>query len=176
MAKAKRPQRPRSKPCILIVDDVLGEADAKRQLFFGVAAALARTPDDVTQSDLHRADLALVDFVLEEWEANPSLPIAEHPKDGVALAAVFRSHTNGEPPTAFALHSGRLDGLSGGLPPGSHLHVIARANNVEWVFSKNDRDNVVPMKRQVLSLARALRRLPSRWPTGQPKQMRRILE
>lgn len=176
MAKARRAQAAKTKPCILIIDDELDEADAKRQLFSGSADALARTPGDVSSADLRRADLALVDFVLDEWVVDSSAPLATHPKDGVALAAVLRSHAGGEPPTAFALHSGRLDGLSGGLPPGSHLHVIARANNVEWVFSKNDRDNAVPLRQQVLSLAKVLRDLPARWPTGQPKQMRAILE
>jgi hypothetical protein len=94
----------------------------------------------------------------------------------VALAAVLRSHTGIDSQKAFALHSGRLDGLSGGLPPASHLHVIARLNNLEWVFSKTDTDNARPLPQQVLSLARALGRLPSTWPTSQPGRMRTILE
>ena len=176
MARARRSQRTVSRPCILIVDDELDEAVAKRQLLGSAAETLPRTPDDVTLADLRRADLVLVDFVLDQWMVDPSVPASVHPKDGVALAAVFRSHSSSELPTAYALHSGRLDGLSGGLPRGSHLHVIARANNVEWVFSKKAGDDAVPLRQQVLSLAKALQDLPSGWPTNQPKRMRTILE
>jgi hypothetical protein len=174
MTKARRTKAP--KPCILIVDDDLEDADARRLSFADVADALARTPGDVTARDLERANVVLIDFALHEWEMDPSRPIAEHPKNGVALAAVYRSHSNARMQKAFALHSGRLDGLSGGLPPASHLHVIARANNLEWVFSKTDTDNARPLPEQVISLARGLSRLPDSWPTTQPSRMRKILE
>ena len=176
MAIARRSQRTVSRPCILVVDDEFDEAVAKRQLFGSAAETLQRTPDDVTLADLRRVNLALVDVALDQGSVHPSVPVSLRPKDGVALAAVFRSHTSAEAPTAYALHSGRLDGLSGGLPPSSNLHVIARANNVEWVFSKNADDNAVPLQQQVLSLAKALQHLPSRWPTAQPKRMREIVE
>jgi hypothetical protein len=161
----------------LVVDDNFEEADAKRILMLGEARVIPRVPSDVTVADLRAADLVLLDLVLDDWPFDPSRSPAEHPKDGVALAAVLRSHSDvDQAPTAFALHSGKLDGLSGGLPPRSHLHVIARANNLEWVFSKSDDENSCPMQQQVLALASGLRQLPKTWPTAQHKRMRSILE
>jgi hypothetical protein len=165
-----------SRPCILLVDDNPEEARAKSLLFLRLADARVREPVEVTARDLRDADVVLVDYLLKDWPVSDAQSLAEHPKDGVALAAVLRSHTPWDSPTAFALHSGRLDGLTGGLPPASHLHAIARMNNVEWVFSKVDVDNARPLRDQVLSLARALRRLPKTWPTGKPSRMREILE
>ena len=162
-------------PCILIVDDDLEEADSKRILFSRLAEPVARTPDGVTSGDLRRADLALVDFALEHWRFDRP-EIAEHPNDGVALVAVLRSHCAANRSTAFALLSGKVDGLTGGLPPRSHLHQIARANNVEWVFSKNDRENAFPLRKQALSLATAMRDSPKAWPRKQPARMRKIVE
>lgn len=176
MAKARRTKRAQPKPCILIVDDKLEDADAKRLLLIDAADALSRTPSEVTEHDLRRADVVLVDYVLEDWQTDASRPIIERPNNGVALAAVLRSHSSSTSQKAFALHSGRLDGLSGGLPPASHLHVIAKSNNLEWVFSKTDTENSRPLREQLLSLSRAMEQLPSGWPTSQPSRMRTILE
>jgi hypothetical protein len=119
MAERRHSRNVAKRPCILVVDDNLSEAHAKRLLFSQSVESIARTPDDVTLNDLKRADLALVDLVFDEWVFDlSSRSIAEHPNDGVALAAVLRSHCTNNPPTAFALHSGRLDGLSGGFLPG----------------------------------------------------------
>lgn len=74
MARARRSQRTVSRPCILIVDDELDEAVAKRQLLGSAAETRPRTPDDVTLADLRRADLVLVDFVLDQWMVDPSVP------------------------------------------------------------------------------------------------------
>jgi hypothetical protein len=176
MAKARRVRTRVAKPCILIVDDVLEEAEAKRLMFSSAGDVLPRTPGDVTAHDLRRADVVLIDFALDGWELDATRPIAERPINGVALAAVFRSHSTASSQKAFALHSGRLDGLSGGLPPASHLHLIARSNNLEWVFSKTDTDNARPLQEQVLSLARALHQLPPTWPVSQPTRIRKNLE
>ncbi len=74
------------------------------------------------------------------------------------------------------LRSGKLGGLSGGLGPRSHLHQIARANNVEWVFAKKKEENLFPLEQQALSLAIAMRDLPEEWPVESPRRMREILE
>lgn len=176
MAKARRARPRAAKPCILIVDDVLEEADAKRLLLSGAADVLPRTPSDISAHDLRRADVVLVDFALDAWEREDTRPLSERPLNGVALAAVLRSHVSAKSQKAFALHSGRLDGLSGGLPPASHLHIIAKSNNLEWVFSKTDTDNARPLREQVVSLAHALGSLPASWPVSQPTRMRNVLE
>jgi hypothetical protein len=168
-------RKSRKAPCILIVDDKIEDADATRLLFSRSVATIPKTPDEVTVGDLERADLALVDQVLDEWRFDrPN--VAEHPKDGVALSSVLRSHCARDRPTAFALLTGELDGLSRGLPPRCHLHQIARANNVEWVFSKNPSENDLPVSTQALSLEAAMRALPRIWPRNQPYKMRGILE
>jgi hypothetical protein len=166
----------RNLPKILIVDDRIEDADAKRLIFDGVATARPLTPGDVEETDLKWADVVLVDFKLTEWKTDTRLSIGERPADGVALAAVFRSHSPWKLPVAFALHSGQLDQLSGGLTAARHLNSIARVNNLEWVFSKNDAETSLPMRDQVISLARAVRRLPKDWPTERPAQIRSAVD
>jgi len=162
-------------PSILIVDDDLEQADAAALPFSRVATVKTRTPGDVSESDLAGADVVLIDYVLDDWHPD-SESIASHPKDGVALAAVLRSHLAKGATTALAIHSGQLDGLSCGLTPQSHLHLIARINNVEWVFSKKEAENARPRREQVLSLARAIRSLPTKWPANNQSRIRKILE
>lgn len=176
MAKKQGRKGSRKPLSILIVDDHLDEAQTTALAFAGVANVQSRTPDEVTEADLQRAQVVLVDFVLEDWAADDARAIAEHPANGVALAAVFRSYAPLDSRTAFALHSGKLDGLSGGLTVACHLHSIARLNNVEWVFSKRSSDNERPMRDQVLSLAQAMHRLPASWPNNQPRRIRTIVE
>lgn len=176
MARQGRKATSKHPLSVLIVDDHLEEAQATALIFSGLAHAEARTPDEVTEADLQRAQVILIDFVLENWIADDSRSIAEHPANGVALAAVFRSYAPLDSKTAFALHSGQLDGLSGGLTVDSHLHSIARLNNVEWVFSKKSSQNERAMRDQVLSLARALRELPASWPVRVPKRIRAVVQ
>jgi len=176
---AKQSRRTSSpKPCLLFVDDNLEEAEAKRGLIGSRATTIARTPDDVTRNDLKCADVVLVDFVLTDWlESDRADSLAKQPKDGLALAAVLRSHCEATwPPTAFALHSARVQELAGGLPPRSRAHVIARTNNLEWVFSKRNNENVRPVADQVLALAEAVGALPTKWPSQDLGRMRRSVE
>lgn len=176
MVKHGRTKTKKNSLCILIVDDQLEQAKATALSFPSSATTIARTPDEVTEADLQCAHLALIDFVLDEWDADDSRSLAEHPANGVALAAVLRSHLAPDTRTAFALHSGKLDGLSGGLSVDCHLHSIARLNNVEWVFSKKNSDNERPLRDQAVSLAKAMYALPKNWPTKQPKQIQTTVE
>lgn len=162
---------------ILIVDDHPEEARTTALNFAGSANVETRIPDEVTEADLQRAHVVLVDFVLKDWIPDDSRSIAEHPATGVALAAVFRSYAPlAESRTAFALHSGQLDGLSGGLTARCHLHSIARLNNVEWVFSKRSAENERPMRDQVIALAQAMHKLPANWPIAQPRRIRTVVQ
>jgi CheY-like chemotaxis protein len=168
--------KPRSKrPTILVVDDDIDQATIRKAEFSSFATVLARTPDDVDRADLQKADLVLLDVLLEQWIPQSSA-VAEQPRNGIALAAVLRSHFLPETPIAFALHSGQLDGLSGGMRPTQNLHAIARLNNVEWVFSKNNELNARPLATQVASLVKALRVLPVSWPTKAPARMQTQVE
>jgi hypothetical protein len=173
---SKRPKKRKPLPVILIVDDKIEEADSRSQALSGQAVVLPRTPDDVSQSDLDRADLVLVDYLLDEWQQDKGLGISSRPNNGVALAAVLRSHCESGANTGFALHSGQLSGLSSGLPPARQLHAIARHNNLEWVFSKNDDENARALEEQAVSLSRAFRELPKRWPTGAASRTRTTVE
>jgi hypothetical protein len=157
---------------ILIIDDHIDQAQSTALTFAGAATAIPRTPDDVTEADLQRAHVVLIDYDLDDWPSDDGRSIAEHPKNGVALAAVFRSYASADSRTAFALHSAKLDGLSGGLTVDRHLNSIARLNNVEWVFSKRNSENERPLRDQVLSLAMAMYRLPTSWPITNSARIR----
>lgn len=156
------------KPRILILDDHPDEARV-RGIEIGNRAYLEIAhPADVTEDELAAADLVLVDFRLDAWPDRENVSsIALKPMNGLALAAVLRSQLHDNEaisPTAFALYSARLDELSGRLPPEPRAHAIARAHNLEWVFSKRTGQNGIPLTQQWMALASAVRRLPSSWP------------
>jgi hypothetical protein len=62
------------------------------------------------------------------------------PLDGLALAAVLRSHVENSDNLRplFALHTGYINRLTPDLPADVGEHVAARLNNLEWVFRKTD--------------------------------------
>ena len=128
MAKKAPLKKRKNALCVLVVDDQLEQAQAAALQFSGLAEARARTPDDVMEADLQAAQVILVDYELTHWKIDDSRSIAEHPKDGVALSAVLRSHITSDERIVIALHSGKLHGLSGGLTVECHLHSIARLN------------------------------------------------
>ena len=110
----------------------------------------------------------LVDFVLGHWEERDTLTAPSlRPMNGLALAAVLRAQAElirPHPVTAFALHSARLDRLSGGIPARFSEQSIARAHNLEWVFTKNETaDDVERLVGRVSSLSEAVRDLPESW-------------
>lgn len=130
-------------PRILIVDDVdaaqhaLGLQDR--------AESRARHPNDVEADDLDWADLVLMDFMIEHWDDREALDqVALRPPNGLALAAVLREHADsqngdGDDYTAFAIHTGHVGEISRRLHTSNKAaHVVARLNNLEWVFDKSD--------------------------------------
>jgi CheY-like chemotaxis protein len=130
-------------PRILIVDDVdaaqhaLGLQDR--------AQSRARHPNDVEADDLDWADLVLMDFMIEHWDDREALDqVALRPPNGLALAAVLREHADsqngdGDDYTAFAIHTGHVGEISRRLHTSNKAaHVVARLNNLEWVFDKSD--------------------------------------
>ena len=157
----------RDRPCILFIDDKLAAISSRKQMFGKKAEVIALTPDRVTTANLRKASVVLVDYLLTDWtDSLEAGPISTRPMDGLALAATLQSHCDREwPPTAFALHSAELEKLSSGLPAKASAHVIARENNLEWVFSKTNAQNVEPLAQQVLALAEAVALLPPKWPS-----------
>lgn len=131
-------------PRILIVDDE--DADVHAIGIADGAQTRSRHPNDVDADDLDWADLVLVDFVIDHWRQRDELEaISLQPVDGLALASVLRetadSHNgNGDDYTAFAIHTGHIGKISRRLhTTSSAAHVVARLNNLEWVFEKSDR-------------------------------------
>lgn len=125
-------------------------------------------PQEVELDDLRAADLVLVDYVLDAWPERDDVQcISLQPPDGLALASVFRRRVHVEEdtsPTAFAIHTGQLPRLAAPLPPDHREHVLARMNNLEWVFRKEG-DGELLLADQVVSLAQAVVTLPKHWPT-----------
>lgn len=152
------------KPVILVVDD---EADELRSGLKSAlrdeAAVTVRHPQSVEAEDLCRAHLVLMDYRLEDWPEREIQPAAANIRTGLALATVLREAVDERPNghlTAVALHTGHLIDASGRIRPPYSRHVVARLNNLEWVFEKSDPDRF----RGVVQLARAAQRLQGDWP------------
>ena len=154
---------------ILIVDDHLDEQRALAVLLRRHALAEVVHPQAVALRDVTTADLVLVDYRLDNWaERDTSPALSLRPINGIALAAVLRAHceTPDRAPTGFAIHSGHLPELTGGLPPEHREHLIARGRNLEWAFPKVQTVDGVSLVDQIVALSRAIRALPRSWPAG----------
>ena len=152
-------------PSILVVDDEPDELrDAIALELEDRANSEVIHPHDVELPHLEKADLVLVDYRLDKWkERDAHSVISLQPANGIALVAVLREHVDQSPKdklTAFALHSSHLDEIQGRLPTVIAQHVLARLNNLEWAFPKDERRRY----EQMVLLADAVRQLPRRWP------------
>lgn len=165
---------PRKIPTILVVDDELQDARSLAQAIGEKAAdVIPRTPDTFTHTDLQRADLVLVDYELSDWAgASAGLTC---PPNGLALSAVIREQINQLPRgsvTGVALHSGKIEEIAGKMPVELRGFALARLNNLEWIFQKED-----PLVATgAPSLARAIQRLPRPWPENPGKATVRLHE
>ena len=152
-------------PTIAIVDDN-EEGGELKSLLSNKATVEVYHPRDVTLDIIKGADLVLVDYKLEDWdERQCTNSIALQPKDGVALAMVFRRHIaqfERHPPTAFALLTSFIKDIVQPFPHDNRNHQIARWNNLEWVFEKSQR-NVGELASSILALASGVESLPSNW-------------
>ena len=166
------------KPSILFIDD---ESDSlSSQVLLEItnrATANVVHPQDVEVSGLKSADLVMVDYRLDSWPGRDGQPVSLKPVTGMALAVLLREQVDQSQDgklTAFALHTGRLEEIRGRLPSATAQHVLARLNNLEWVFTKAE-----PRRyEQMLLLADAVRRLPSQWPEdsdGSTSTVQRLL-
>lgn len=152
------------KPFILVIDDTPGLTD----IDLGDRATTSVIhPQEVEEPDLKDADLVLVDYALEDWPERDNLStISLQPVTGMALAVVLREQVdqNGKDKlTAFALNTAHLEDIQGRFPPATAQHVLARLNNLEWIFSKKDPD-LPNHYSQMFILAKAVQRLPGQWP------------
>ena len=151
-------------PNVLVVDD---EPEGQRAVFRLADASSASYsvvhPDEVTIGMLNDADLVLVDYILKSWDTRDGQPQAAlQPMNGIALAAVLREHASAlNRPTGFAIHTGQPDKLWL-TPAETRRHLIARAYNLEWVFLKQESNEIF---RHAPILAASVRALPARWPT-----------
>lgn len=157
-----------ARPAILVVDD---EADGLRSLEFrlaGEARVKVRHPSDLEYEDLAEADLILMDYWLRQWPERDIQPVAFDVQTGMALATVLREIADKTAPerlTVVALHTGHLTEASGRIRPPYSKHVVARLNNLEWIFEKSKKGNEEDPYPQVVQLARAAQRLQGDWPT-----------
>lgn len=155
-----------NRPVILVVDDEADELRSGLELRLGAEAELiVRNPSDVGHADLGMAHLVLMDYRLDNWPEREDQPAAFNIRTGLALATVLREATderaNGHL-TAVALHTGHLSDASGRIRPPHSKHVVARLNNLEWVFEKSHPERF----RGVLQLARAAQSLAPDWPVN----------
>ncbi len=166
------------RPSILLIDD---DPDGLRQQsalgLDNIAEPSVLHPHDIETADLERADLILVDYRLEYWKERDAQRPSMRPKTGIALSAMLREQVDQSPRnklTAFGLLTAHLSDIKGRLPSTTARHVLARLNNLEWVFPKTDGSRY----EQMTLLADAVRRIPSNWPPdldGSTSQVRRLL-
>ncbi len=165
------------KPSILVIDDKEQDSQATALGLGDRATTTIVHPQDVETSQLENADLVLVDYQLDLWPDRDAQPASLRPTTGMALASVLREQVDlseSSRLTAFALLTGHLKDIRGRLPSETAQHVLARMNNLEWVFSKGENGRHHKMQ----LLARAVRQLPRNWPSA-PEQsdatVRRLL-
>ena len=141
----------------------------------GEAQVMVWHPQGVGREDLGRAHLVLMDYRLDDWPEREAQPAAFNIRNGLALATVLReaadARANGRL-TAVALHTGHLSDVSGRIKPTHSRHVVARLNNLEWVFEKSDPDRHQGM----VQLARAAQRLQGDWPVDPSASEKRARE
>lgn len=161
-------------PRVVVVDDEDQSAFADAIREHGVDA-VSVAPDDLRSDVLVRATAVLVDQYLDDWPGrdNIDLPVTLHVPDGLALAAVLRSHVEGSSrrsgrpsaPVAFSLRTGDLDHIGVGLPRAAREHLLASQYNLEWVFDKAaiPGAGLPSPAARAAALARATAELPTDW-------------
>ena len=157
------------RPRILIVDDYPDRIH--RAITAGLADSaeiMVLHPEEIDTSNVLTSDLVLVDYKLEYWPERDTLGcISLKPKTGMSLAVILREYVDDVGDTghitAFALHTALLGSVRGRLPSLTAQHVIARLNNLEWVFPKNNRRRF----EQILILANAIQEIQFIWPENE---------
>ena len=157
------------RPFVLVVDDEADDLRTVLQLRLADQAAVTVLhPSDVELEDLAKTDLVLMDYKLDTWpERDNQTSVAFDIRSGLALGTVFREVADEKAPDqliAVALHTAHLLEASGRIRPPHSKHVVARLNNLEWVFEKKGTGTDPDPYPQAIELARAVRRLRGDWP------------
>ena len=158
------------RPFVLVVDDKADDLRSGLQLRLADQADVTVLhPSDVELEDLAKTDLVLMDYRLDAWpERDNQTSAAFDIRSGLALGTVFREVADEKAPdrlTAIALHTAHLLEASGRIRPPHSKHVVARLNNLEWVFEKQRTETDPDPYPQAIELARAVRCLRDGWPT-----------
>ncbi|MDE0124098.1 MAG: hypothetical protein OXN97_05930 [Bryobacterales bacterium] len=152
------------KPVILVVDDAAEQMNRGMVLRFGDRARVTvRHPSGIQSEDIEEAQLVLMDYRLEDWPERDSQCAAFNVRTGMALATIVREsadEASADRLTAVALHTGHLAEASGRIRPPYSRHVVARLNNLEWVFEKTDEERFD----QIVELAKTAQHLDGVWP------------
>jgi hypothetical protein len=154
------------RPLVLHIDDQPDDLrtwqDAVNAV--GTVQLEVRHPRDVSNDDLAKSRLVLVDVRLDTWQERDELTaLSLQPANGLALLAVLQEHAyaaSKDKARAFALYTAVVKEIARGLVP--RPHIIARAHSLEWVFDKTQAANARVSR--VAELALAVRALPSPWP------------
>ncbi len=153
-----------ARPVILVVDDEPDKLRSSLKLAWeNQARVTVRHPSDIEDNDLEQAHLILMDYRLDLWPERDTQPTAFYVRTGMALATILREATDEIKPdrfTAVALYTAHLHEASGRIRPPISRHVVARLNNLEWVFEKTDEKRFD----QIVLMARAAQHLDSYWP------------
>lgn len=160
---------PTKKPFVLHVDDFPDELGSWTSTVAsqGLLDLEVCRPDEVTEAQLLKASLVLVDFKLDEWpERANTASLALRPVNGLALLSVLQEAALTLDPKksrAFALFTSVIADVARGLPHRPHL--VARAHNLEWLFQKSSPVNSVEsIASFAAELALAVAALPPKWP------------
>lgn len=163
-------------PVILIVDDEADQVGHSMVLAFTDRATVTvQHPSEIQRKNIEDAQLVLMDYRLDDWPERDTQCAAFDVRTGMALATILREAADegqAERLTAVALHTGHLAQAGGRLRPPYSRHIVARLNNLEWVFEKTDDQRFD----QILQLAEAAKHLGGGWPSASGEAVARAQE
>ena len=158
---------------VLIIDDDDMEAFVALLRSRGLSA-LHVTPDELEEAHLEDVQVVLVDEYLNKWARRESVvdAVGLYVRDGIALAAVLRSHLDNRGPaenvaaapkdTSIVLRTGRLDVLAAGTPRYMQPVTVSRQHDLEWAVRKEDEGTEAAIA-AIEALASAVLTLPKQW-------------
>jgi hypothetical protein len=157
-------------PFVLHVDDVPDDLRTWEHFVNGKGEINIRVchPEAVSDADLQRACVILVDFKIDHWPARNELDqVGLKPSNGLALLPVLQEAVHAldpHTPRAFALYTAETVSIARGLS--QQPHIVARAHNLEWVFYKSA--GADQRYAALADLAKSVADLPKPWPEKSP--------